>query len=378
MDYASPGLFDLNHNDSNHNDSNHRDSSSPLAYRVRPTCFNDFKGQDHLFIKYPFLKSGSFPSLILHGPPGTGKTTLAYILAEVSGKEIYRFSAVLGGVNDLRKLINSAIEMKKHFQKESIIFIDEIHRFNKAQQDALLPYVEDGSFILIGATTENPRVSVNRALLSRVKTIELTRLNKNDLQKILTKTRDDLNLNIGEDIIEFLANYSNGDARNALNIFEIIEKEIKAGKELSLDQVKHLVTNGGRDYDKMGNRHYDVISALIKSMRGNDSQNACLWLAVMIEGGEDPVFIARRLVIFASEDVGNADPGALSLATATLIAVQNIGMPEARINLAQAVTYLASTAKSRSSYVALNRALDYVKERDTIIVPDHLRNKSME
>lgn len=349
------------------------ESSRPLAHRARPVTFDNYVGQAHIFKRYSFLKEKNFPSLILWGPPGTGKTTLARIIAKNSGREFYSFNAVLGGVSDLKKLIASAIEMRDMLGKEAVIFVDEIHRFNKSQQDALLPYVEAGDFKLIGATTENPRSSVNRALLSRVQAIELKKLDENDLLQILSSTASDFDLHITKDALEFIADHANGDARNALNLLEIVT-QYSAGTEMTLDFVRPLVLENARSYDKNQDRHYDVISAFIKSMRGSDPDSAILWLAVMLDGGEDPVFIARRLVIFASEDVGNADPQALTMAVSALTAVQSIGMPEARINLAQATTYLASTVKSNAAYNAINAALEYVQNQQTLEVPNHLRN----
>ncbi len=348
------------------------DSTSPLAYSCRPSSLEDFHGQQHIFEKCRFLQE-RVSSLILWGPPGTGKTTLAHILADRFDKELYSFNAVLGGVNELRKLIDRALEVKKIFAgKDPIIFIDEIHRFNRAQQDALLPYVESGEFILFGATTENPRSSVNRALISRVQVIELKKLSENAICKIINNVKNQKNIMISQENIEFLAERANGDARRAINTLESLWQ--KSEEEISSKNIKELILENCRDYDKKQDRHYDVISAFIKSMRGSDPDAALLWLAVMIDGGEDAVFIARRLVIFASEDIGNADPWALDIATNVLFAVKNIGMPEARINLSQAVTYLASTVKSNACYQGINAALDFVKEAATIEVPEHLRN----
>jgi len=361
-------LFDQSILSESHED--HSDQT-PLAHFIRPQNFDDFKGHAEVFRRYQFLKNGKIPSLILWGPPGTGKTTLAHLLAGRSGKELYPFSAVLAGIPELKKLIASALEMKKMFHKEAIIFIDEIHRFNKAQQDALLPYVEAGDFVLIGATTENPRSSVNRALLSRLQTIELKRLHDDDLREILKTANQKSSIGASEEVINFIATYSGGDARRGLNILSFLRDQ---NALLTFEDTKKLILENARDYDKGGDRHYDVISAFIKSLRGSDPDSALLWLATMIDGGEDPVFIARRLVIFSSEDVGNADPMALLIATAALSAVQNIGMPEARINLAQAVTYLASTVKSNASYLAMDEALEFVKTSGTPLVPDHLKN----
>lgn len=344
--------------------------NQPLAHKARPLGFDQFHGQAHIFSRFPFLKNTSFPSLILWGPPGTGKTTLAGLLAKQSGKDLYRFNAVLGGVADLKKLIASALEMKRSLKRESIIFVDEIHRFNKAQQDALLPYVEAGDFTFIGATTENPRASVNRALISRVKIIELKKLTEAALLDILKDANDRFELNVPLKVLETISDYASGDARAALGTLE----QAAAINATDVVEVKKLILENVRDYDRNQNRHYDVISAFIKSMRGSDPQAALLWLAVMIDGGEDPVFIARRLVIFASEDVGNADPSALQLAVNALHTVEKIGMPEARIPLAQATTYLASTVKSNAAYNGINAALEFVANNPTIEVPTHLRN----
>ncbi len=345
-------------------------SRPPAAHSMRPENISEFIGHQKLFNKYNYLKTQDFPSVILWGPPGSGKTTLAYILAKQSNKEFYKFSPVLGGVNDLKKLIKSAEDMKQQCNSDSLIFIDEIHRFNKAQQDALLPHVEQGTFTLIGATTEPPKVSLNNALLSRVQLIQLQKFSEKELGQILAKSNNKLDCNISSEILELIALNSNGDARKAINMLE----NIMISDFSNQKQIKELILENARNYDRNNNQHYDVISAFIKSMRGSDPDASLLWLAVMLDGGEDPVFIARRLIIFASEDIGNADPSALILATATLTAVKNIGMPEARINLAHATTYLASTLKSNASYLGINQALKYVQERPCIEVPDYLKN----
>lgn len=341
----------------------------PLAHLSRPEAFSEFIGHEEIFKTYPYLKTKNFPSIILFGPSGTGKTTLARLLAQHSGKEFYKFNAVLGGVADLKKLIAAAEEMREKLGQQAIIFVDEIHRFNKAQQDALLPYIEEGAFTLIGATTENPRVSVNKALLSRMHIVQLKELTPDDIYKILVQTTEKFEMQIDAGLLIVIADFAGGDARVALNTLEAAAKLKNPTKE----EIKSLIIENARAFDKGGNRHYDVISAFIKSMRGSDPQAAIHWLAVMIDGGEDPVFIARRLVIFASEDVGNADPTALTLATSALHSISNIGMPEARIILAQATTYLASTYKSNAAYLAIDQALEYVRSQATIEVPDHLK-----
>ncbi len=342
----------------------------PLAFRARPKDLSNYCGQKQIFTKHPFLFQDKLPSLILHGPPGTGKTTLANILANKSGGEIYYLNAVLHGVADLKKIVAKAMEMEQFFGKKAILFIDEIHRFNKAQQDALLPHVEKGDLILIGATTENPKVSVNKALLSRVRLVELTHLTAEELFDVLAKTCERFDIKATSDHLNYIAQMGHGDARWALNQLELLEEQ-----ELGLEEFKLLVSETQREYDKNSDRHYDVISAFIKSMRGSDPDAALLWLAIMIDGGEDPIFIARRLIVFASEDVGNSDPQALSLAVAGLSAVQNIGLPEARINLAHVTTYLASTTKSNASYEGINAAMAYIQKYPTLEVPTHLRNQ---
>lgn len=339
----------------------------PLAHKLRPMRFTEFQGIEPLSSKYPFLKGNYLPSIILHGPSGCGKTTLARILAKEQNREFLSFNAVLGGVNDLRKLISEAL----HFMAP-VIFIDEIHRFNKAQQDALLPQVESGDFVLIGATTENPKTSINRALLSRCQLVEIPPLSHQDILSIQSKALEKLQLNLSNEVQEVIALASNNDARKCLNILETLAAE---ENEITEESIKERFLSNSRLYDKSSDRHYDVISAFIKSMRGSDPDNALLWLAVMLDGGEDPMFIARRLVIFASEDIGNADPRAITLATSAMEAISKIGMPEARIILGQITSYCASTVKSNCAYKAIDAALEYVRSHNNIEVPTHLRNQ---
>lgn len=369
-------------------------TESPLPSRLRPQSFADFVGHEKLRQDYPFLSDFQLPGLILWGPPGTGKTTLAHILAKSIQKELFSFNAVLGNLTHLRSWIQSACDTKKIFEKKSILLIDEIHRLNKIQQDALLPYVEEGDFILMGATTENPHYCLSKPLLSRLHVIELKKFSEEEILTILNSSVKKLSLSQNAptphpQALEVIAKFSDGDARQALNLLEIVQKdptlsfhpeEMENQKQeeerlASLEKIIKLLRQNCRSYDRDQDRHYDVISAFIKSLRGSDPDSALLWLAVMLDGGEDPLFIARRLIIFASEDIGNGDPAALPLCTATLTALQQIGMPEGRIVLAQAVTYLASTVKCNSSYVAINKALDYVKSQKTLEVPSHLRSR---
>ena len=355
----------------------------PLAERVRPKNLDEFYGQEKLVGEGKpirlMIENDALSSFILWGPPGSGKTTLAKIIAEKTKADFYQVNAVSSGVKDLRRVIEIA-EQNRLMKKKTILFIDEIHRFNKAQQDALLSSVETGLIYLIGATTENPSFEVIPALRSRARVYILDDLGKNDLQKILdTALRNDVflsTLKIEHVDVDYLLYLSGGDARTLLNVLESsvvqeIESEpIKITKEV----LENVVQRKNIFYDKAGEEHYNIISAFIKSVRGSDPDAALYWLARMLEGGEDPLFIARRLVILASEDIGNALPNGLVLAGAAFDAVHKIGMPEARIILAQCVTYLASAPKSNASYMGIKNAEQEVKNNDLYPVPLHLRN----
>lgn len=350
-------------------------NSSPLAHRVRPETIEGFVGQFQIKKKLEALNLKNLPHIVFFGPPGSGKTTLAHILASQSKLDLYSFNAVLGGVNDLRKIIATAMDNKLMGSKKSIIFIDEIHRFNKGQQDALLPHLEKGDFVLFGATTENPNTTLNKAILSRVQRWRLDPLTTDEIEDLLERTCKKLNHSqIKKELITYIAQNANGDARFALNQLEILTQNINEIENLEIDEIIKKYFFDNRRYDKNSERHYDVISAFIKSVRGSDVDSAILWLAAMLDGGEDIEFIARRLIILASEDIGNADPRALTMATDAHYAIKQIGMPEARIILAQATTYLARAPKSNASYLAINDALEFIKSNPTIEVPTHLRN----
>ena len=353
--------------------------SEPLAERMRPQTLNDLFGQEHLTgegsILRKAIENGNIPSMILWGPPGVGKTTIANIIANTLQHPFYQLSAISSGVKEVREVIDIA---KK--QSSAILFIDEIHRFNKSQQDALLGAVEKGVITLIGATTENPSFEVNSALLSRCQVYVLKPLEKEQLLQLLHKVmKEDKELSsrsITLQETEALINLSGGDARKLLNLFEIVVNSFTNKKEVIITDkiVQQVAQKKIALYDKTGEQHYDIISAFIKSMRGSDPNAAVYYLARMIEGGEDVKFIARRMVIFASEDIGNANANALLLANATFDAVNKIGYPEARIILSQCAVYLASSVKSNASYVAINNAIALVKQTGDLPVPNQIRN----
>ena len=356
--------------------------NEPLAERIRPKTLEDYISQQHLIGKKGVLtnliQQGVIPSLILWGPPGIGKTTLANIIATESKRPFYTLSAISSGVKDVREIIEKAKQSGGLFTaKNPILFIDEIHRFSKSQQDSLLGAVEKGWVTLIGATTENPSFEVIPALLSRCQVYILNSFDKNDLITLLQRAASKDELLSKKKILfketDALLQISGGDARKLLNIFELLvatENEIEITNELVLEKVQKNTVN----YDKTGEQHYDIISAFIKSIRGSDPNGAVYWLARMIEGGEDVKFIARRLVIAASEDIGNANPTALILANNTFQAVSVIGFPESRIILSQCAVYLANSPKSNASYKAINKAQDIVRQTGDLTIPLHLRN----
>lgn len=346
----------------------------PLAHKIRPDELEDFFGQKQAQERIKRLDFQRLPHLILWGPAGCGKTTLALLLAKKAKMELFQFNAVTSGVPELRKLIAKAQEVATFDAKASIIFIDEIHRFNKAQQDALLPHLEKGDFILFGATTQYPQTALNRALLSRVQLWGLSALSESETLEVLKRAQRKIGLELEDNILAYIARHANGDARSALNQLEILDQNREHLKGLGLEEIKKRYLFHQRQYDKDSDRHYDVISAFIKSIRGSDVDATLLWLAVMLDGGESPDFIARRLIISASEDIGNADPQALTIACNAHYATTKIGMPEARIPLAQACVYLAKAPKSNASYLGINKALEYVRHSQTIQVPTHLRN----
>ena len=364
-----------------------KEKESPLASRLRPTKLEEVVGQQHIIGKdkllYRAIKADKLQSVIFYGPPGTGKTTLAKVIAQTTSAEFMQINATSAGKKDMEAVIEKAKQLQGMYGKRTILFIDEIHRFNKGQQDYLLPFVEDGTVTLIGATTENPYFEVNGALISRSIIFELKPLEKEDIKTLLHRALEDMEKGMGayravadEEALEFLAGVSNGDARSALNAIELgiltTERSADGLIHITLDVASECIQKRVIKYDKNGDSHYDNISAFIKSMRGSDPDAAVYYLAKMLYAGEDVTFIARRIMICASEDVGNADPNALTVAVSAAQAVERLGMPEARIVLAQAVTYVASAPKSNAAYLAVDKALSVVRESRTAPVPTYL------
>ena len=364
------------------------EGESPLASRLRPTVLEEVVGQKHIIgedkLLYRAIKADKLGSVIFYGPPGTGKTTLAKVIANTTSAEFTQLNATVAGKKDMEEIVHQAKERMGMYGKKTILFVDEIHRFNKGQQDYLLPFVEDGTIVLIGATTENPYFEVNGALISRSLIFELKPLEKEDIKTLLKRAVYDRDKGMGsfdaeiaEDALEFLADISGGDARNALNAIELgilTTKRSEDGKiHITLDVASECIQKRVVRYDKMGDNHYDTVSAFIKSMRGSDPDAAVYYLAKMLYAGEDVKFIARRIMICASEDVGNADPMALTVAVSAAQAVERIGMPESQIILSQAASYVACAPKSNSACNAIFAAMDSVKSKKTT-VPVHLQD----
>jgi len=367
-------------------------STAPLAERMRPRTLDEFVGQDHLLAKGRILRrlieEDRLTSLILWGPPGSGKTTLARVIANCTASEFVPFSAVTSGIKEIRQVMKDASEIRSKLGRRTVLFIDEIHRFNRAQQDAFLPYVENGTIILIGATTENPSFEINSALLSRVKVFVLNQLTEDEVVSILTEAVNDterglgeLNVAIGEEGLRRLAAHTGGDARTALNTLELAALSAKPDEQDGLtsrvitdDDLSEALQRASALYDKSGEQHYNLISAFIKSIRNSDPDATLYWLARMIEAGEDPMYIARRIVHHAAEDVGLADPQALILAAAAAQATHLIGLPEARLTLAEAAVYLARAPKSNKVCVAYEAAAEDARATQSEPVPLRLRN----
>ncbi len=382
-DESSPDLF------SAADDTERSNRTGPLAYRMRPESLDDFVGQEKILGPgkplRQWIETDRVPSLVLWGPPGCGKTTLAKIIASKTKARFETLSAVQSGVKDIKESVERARLASRTNRTRTILFVDEIHRFNKSQQDALLPHVEDGTVTLIGATTENPSFELNRALLSRSRVMRLENIPSSGIAQILRRALVDSERGLGgvlrlsDAAIEWLAETNEGDARRALTALESVSLFAHGSeKELSLEETKAALESALErqpiPYDKVGEEHYNVVSAFIKSLRDSDPHAGLYYLARMLEGGEDPIFIARRMVILASEDVGNADPRALQVALNAKEAVEFIGMPEGRIGLAQAVTYLALAPKSNASYMGVEEALAEVRASGALPTPMHLRN----
>ena len=364
-------------------------NESPLASRIRPETLDEVVGQQHIIGKdkllYRAIQADKISSIIFYGPPGTGKTTLAKVIANTTSADFKQINATVAGKKDMEDVVAQAKNNLGMYGKKTILFVDEIHRFNKGQQDYLLPFVEDGTIILIGATTENPYFEVNGALISRSIIFELKPLDKEDIKTLIKRAVYDekkgmgsLHADIDDEALTFLADVANGDARSALNAIELgilTTKPSEDGKiHISLKIAEQCIQKRVLKYDKDGDNHYDTISAFIKSMRGSDPDAAVYYLARMLYAGEDIKFIARRIMICASEDVGNADPQALVVATNACLAIERLGMPEARIVLSQAATYVACAPKSNAAYMAVDKALDIVKNEKTYGVPVHLQD----
>ena len=368
------------------------DESKPLAFRMRPKTLEEFVGQEHIVGKdkllYRTIKADRLSSIILWGPPGCGKTSLAKVISQTTKYQFKKLNAVTSGVAEIKSAIQEAGNLLMNPSGKCILFIDEIHRFNKLQQDALLPYVEDGTVILIGATTENPYFEVNKALISRSMVIRLEPLKKQDIIKVIKNALSspeglgNYNIKIEEDTIEKIAEISGGDVRTALNGLEIAvltTKMNEKGEIVITNEIAAQSFNKKKSlFDKDGDSHYDNISAMIKSLRGSDPDAAIFYMARAIDAGEDPMFLARRLVISAAEDVGLANPQALVLATSCMQAVSMVGMPEARIILAEAAIYIAKSKKSNASYLAIDKAISDVSSKDTGTIPMHIRNAPAE
>mgnify|MGYP003369781690 FL=1 len=366
--------------------------SEPLAFRMRPKTLEDYVGQEHILGKdkllYRTIKADRLSSLILWGPPGCGKTSLAKVISNTTKYSFTRINAVTAGVSDIKRAVEEAKNPMLNPSGKCILFIDEIHRFNKLQQDALLPYVENGTVILIGATTENPYFEVNKALISRSMVVKLNPLTEDDIFKVLKNALEkkeglgEYKIKIEDSTLRKIADVANGDVRTALNGLEVAVLTTPMEQDgyihITNEIAKESVQNRKAIFDKNGDSHYDNISAFIKSMRGSDPDAAIFYLARALNGGEDPVFLARRIVISASEDVGMADPNALVIATNAMQAVTMVGMPEARIILAEAAVYMANAKKSNASYLAINKALEDVSTKDTGEIPMHIRNAPAE
>ena len=365
------------------------ENDAPLASRLRPTTLDEVVGQQHIVGKdkllYRAIKADKLSSIIFYGPPGTGKTTLAKVIANTTSANFMQINATSAGKKDMEEVVEAAKNNQGMYGKKTILFIDEIHRFNKGQQDYLLPFVEDGTIILIGATTENPYFEVNGALLSRSVIFELKKLGKDDIKVLLQRAITDVekgmgsyNASIDDDALEFLADVSNGDARAALTAIELgvltTERSDDGIIHITIDVASECIQKRVISYDKKGDNHYDTISAFIKSMRGSDPDAAVYYLARMLYAGEDVKFIARRIMIAASEDIGNADPMAMVIAAACAQEVERVGMPESQIILAQAVTYMATAPKSNAAVEAISKAMQVVRDTKTPTVPSHLQD----